>query len=138
MVERLSVLDKLDLPTAIRKIVEQEQEIDRLVPLAEKAVGTATALVLSAQTCSSSANVMLRRQVAELRRQLTIARDAATERNRQLDALHLVWCTGGCGTGHEPRVPRGRERKIGLPTGGTSIPTWPAPLPAAKLDRERA
>ena len=41
----------------------------------------------------------LRRQVDNLRRQLTAAREAAERRNRDLDALHLVWCDGGCPRG---------------------------------------
>lgn len=42
---------------------------------------------------------LLRAQVANLRRQLTAARLAAERRNRDLDALHLVWCDGGCPSG---------------------------------------
>ena len=34
--------------------------------------------------------------VTELRRQLTIQRDNNHDRNRALDALHYVWCDGGC------------------------------------------
>ena len=41
----------------------------------------------------------LRAEVAELRRQLTIARDNNHRRNVELDALHYVWCDGGCFTG---------------------------------------
>jgi hypothetical protein len=41
----------------------------------------------------------LRRQVEHLRSQLTIAREAAERRNRDLDALHIVWCDGGCPRG---------------------------------------
>lgn len=39
------------------------------------------------------------RQAAYLRRQLTIQRDNNERRNKQLDALHFVWCNGGCSSG---------------------------------------
>lgn len=48
---------------------------------------------------ASSAEDELRQQVDNLRHQLTIAREAAERRNRDLDALHLVWCDGGCPSG---------------------------------------
>jgi hypothetical protein len=32
----------------------------------------------------------------QLRREITIMREAAERRNRQLDALGIVWCDGGC------------------------------------------
>jgi len=32
----------------------------------------------------------------ELRRQLTIQREANHARNIEMDALHFVWCDGGC------------------------------------------
>lgn len=37
--------------------------------------------------------------VTELRRQLRIAQANNEQRNRELDALHYVWCDGGCGGG---------------------------------------
>ena len=44
-------------------------------------------------------NERLRGQVATLQRELRIAQLGAERRNRDLDALHLVWCTGGCSGG---------------------------------------
>lgn len=41
----------------------------------------------------------LRARNEELRRQLAAQQQNNTRRNRQLDALHLVWCNGGCETG---------------------------------------
>ncbi len=38
----------------------------------------------------------LRAMVNEQRRQLSILQEAQRERNRQLDAMHWVWCDGGC------------------------------------------
>lgn len=38
----------------------------------------------------------LRAESAELRRQLRFANERNHERNVQLDALHFVWCDGGC------------------------------------------
>ena len=38
----------------------------------------------------------LREQVAKLKRELTYARDNNHRRNIELDALHYVWCNGGC------------------------------------------
>lgn len=35
-------------------------------------------------------------RLGEQRRQLTIANEALRERNLQLDAMHWVWCDGGC------------------------------------------
>lgn len=35
----------------------------------------------------------------ELRRQLRFANERNHERNLQLDALHFVWCDGGCSRG---------------------------------------
>lgn len=41
----------------------------------------------------------LRVELAELKRQLTIQGQNNHRRNLQLDALHFVWCNGGCPTG---------------------------------------
>jgi len=41
----------------------------------------------------------LRFKNQELRKQITIQQEAAERRNRQLDALHVVWCDGGCENG---------------------------------------
>lgn len=41
----------------------------------------------------------LRVESAELRRQLAFQRDTNHQRNVELDALHHVWCNGGCGSG---------------------------------------
>ena len=38
----------------------------------------------------------LRAQIAELRRQLRWANERNHARNVELDALHFVWCDGGC------------------------------------------
>lgn len=46
-----------------------------------------------------SENAKLRGEVAELRRQLTAAQRNNHRRNVELDALHYVWCDGGCHTG---------------------------------------
>ena len=35
----------------------------------------------------------------ELRRQLRIMQESLERKNRELDALHYVWCDGGCKTG---------------------------------------
>lgn len=32
-------------------------------------------------------------------RQLTIMQDSLARKNRELDALHMVWCSGGCPNG---------------------------------------
>jgi hypothetical protein len=40
-----------------------------------------------------------RRQMDELRRQLRNATENNALRNKQLDALHMVWCDGGCNGG---------------------------------------
>lgn len=34
-----------------------------------------------------------------LRRQLRIAQDALVKKNRELDAMHYVWCDGACARG---------------------------------------
>ncbi len=44
-------------------------------------------------------NARLREQVRVLREELTTARLGAERRNKDLDALHLVWCNGGCNSG---------------------------------------
>lgn len=41
----------------------------------------------------------LRAEVAKLRDQLTFQRESNEKRNRELDALHYVWCNGGCEKG---------------------------------------
>lgn len=38
-------------------------------------------------------------QVRHLRRQVTHLREVLERKNRQLDALHFVWCSGGCDGG---------------------------------------
>jgi hypothetical protein len=44
-------------------------------------------------------NARLQEQVRVLREELTTARLGAERRNKDLDALHLVWCNGGCNSG---------------------------------------
>ena len=44
-------------------------------------------------------NERLRQQVRKLKFELDAARRNNEERNRELDALHYVWCDGGCTTG---------------------------------------
>lgn len=44
-------------------------------------------------------NERLRAKIARQQHELTAARLSAERRNRDLDALHLVWCNGGCGGG---------------------------------------
>lgn len=48
----------------------------------------------------------LRIRVKEQARQIQNMQEVATLRNKQLDALHLVWCSGGCvgGVGDEPNL----------------------------------
>ena len=41
----------------------------------------------------------LRQQVKNLRRELTKSRENNETRNKELDALHYVWCDGGCSGG---------------------------------------
>jgi SMC interacting uncharacterized protein involved in chromosome segregation len=41
-------------------------------------------------------NARLAEQVKALKREVTEARRNNEERNRELDALHYVWCDGGC------------------------------------------
>jgi predicted nuclease with TOPRIM domain len=41
-------------------------------------------------------NGRLAEQVKKLKTELTQARENNEERNRELDALHYVWCSGGC------------------------------------------
>lgn len=41
----------------------------------------------------------LRAREESLLRQLKMAQSNNEERNRQLDALHFVWCDGGCSSG---------------------------------------
>jgi len=38
----------------------------------------------------------LEKEVKALKRQLTMQRDNNYDRNIELDALHFVWCDGGC------------------------------------------
>lgn len=44
-------------------------------------------------------NERLRDQAKKSKRQVAAAMQNNETRNRQLDALHLVWCDGGCGGG---------------------------------------
>lgn len=41
----------------------------------------------------------LRAQVKELRRQVGFKDETLARKNRELDALHYVWCDGGCNGG---------------------------------------
>jgi len=43
--------------------------------------------------------VRLAEQVKALKREVTQARSNNEERNRELDALHYIWCDGGCQSG---------------------------------------
>ena len=38
----------------------------------------------------------LEKKISELKRQLHIANEQAHRRNLELDAMHYVWCDGGC------------------------------------------
>ena len=53
-------------------------------------------------------NERLTQQVETLKHELRWANSRNAERNRQLDALHFVWCNGGCEAG----VHRWTEEKI--------------------------
>ncbi len=44
-------------------------------------------------------NDRLREEVVKLKREVTMMREGSERRNRDLDALHLVWCNGGCQSG---------------------------------------
>lgn len=44
-------------------------------------------------------NRALETRIRQLRRELTKARENNYRRNLELDALHYVWCDGGCGGG---------------------------------------
>jgi hypothetical protein len=50
----------------------------------------------------------LKEENEELRRQLSIQRENNHTRNLELDALHYVWCDGGCKTG----IHRWTDQKI--------------------------
>lgn len=41
-------------------------------------------------------NIRLVEQVRKLKKEFTEARKNNEERNRELDALHYIWCNGGC------------------------------------------
>ncbi len=47
----------------------------------------------------TAGDVEARALVKKLRRELTIAKENNARRNKQLDALHFVWCNGGCSGG---------------------------------------
>lgn len=47
----------------------------------------------------TAGDVEARALVKKLRRELTIAKENNALRNKQLDALHFVWCNGGCSGG---------------------------------------
>lgn len=50
----------------------------------------------------SSAKATIRSQaekIRKLKREVTYARECSEKRNRQLDALGMVWCNGGCSGG---------------------------------------
>lgn len=53
-------------------------------------------------------NEILNEIIKDLRRELTIQSENNHKRNMQLDALHFVWCDGGCETG----VSRWTKEKI--------------------------
>lgn len=67
--------------------------------------------VLRSLNHTSERAATLSAKVTELKRQLTIQRDNNEQRNRDLDALHYVWCDGGCEYGvhrygeHAPLTP---------------------------------
>ncbi len=66
------------LQGAVRDIPNQEHPVDqRIVRLRQE-------------------NEQLRDKVAHLRREISDKDQISFLRNRQLDALHLVWCSGGC------------------------------------------
>jgi hypothetical protein len=50
-----------------------------------------------------------RLQIARLRAEIRHMQIAAERRNRELDALHMVWCDGGCETGVHRYDGRGPE-----------------------------
>lgn len=58
-----------------------------------------SAIIAKAKSECDSETVETRSLIGSLRRQITIQQAAAERRNRDLDALHYVWCSGGCETG---------------------------------------
>lgn len=54
---------------------------------------------LAIEVASNEEVKRLKSKVEELKRQLTSQRENNEKRNRELDALHYVWCSGGCDRG---------------------------------------
>lgn len=42
---------------------------------------------------------VIERVIKEQKRQITIMRESLETKNKELDAMHYVWCDGGCGGG---------------------------------------
>jgi len=49
--------------------------------------------------CDETELAALRHRVRQQARQIRTMQEAAERRNRDLDALHLVWCSGSCANG---------------------------------------
>lgn len=43
--------------------------------------------------------IALEKQLERLKKEVTNLQGALVDRNRQLDAMHWAWCSGGCKTG---------------------------------------
>lgn len=54
-------------------------------------------------------HLRLRDENARLKRDLTAREEALRRKNLELDALHFVWCSGGCETGVHRRNGKGSE-----------------------------
>lgn len=89
-------------PLRSRSAIEAYEEHEKARRTLRDAVFAAAAAVRDfvspheRHTAMALENERLRAQVAQLRYELNDARICAERRNRDLDALHLVWCNGGC------------------------------------------
>lgn len=54
----------------------------------------------------------LRQRVIELQRQITVKDQSLHEKNLSLDALHYVWCDGGCEGGVHRFTAQGPQGEI--------------------------
>ncbi len=96
------------------------------------------------QTTTPDETARLRQQVAKLRRELTSQRWNNERRSRQLDALGVVWCSGGCSGGmlrYEPDREVTAEMVAALVVNADRAMDWyvnHAGKAAARGERSRA
>ena len=99
---------------------QREQRDARELARYRAALAGETAAVREAVTQLGALRVRVKQQALEINNM----REIATLRNKQMDALHMVWCSGGCAGGVGDRENLTREKVLEAVTYTNRLVSW--------------